>query len=285
MFDEITERNPFVWTSMIHGYVEILSIRKPFLSSGICVSEIIISSILKAFGRLKWSRDGEAVFGFIWKCGFGFDLIVLNSVIDCFMRCGEVDCARRVCDEIMDEKNVVSWTSVICGYVRKGGMVEARSLLEAMPSKDMAAWNVMISGYTDVGDVRTAKFLFQAMPICDTGTWNLMISGYCKVGELEKSKDYFEQMPRWNVVLWTMMMDGNVKSGKVHEARCLFNEMSEKNLITWSTVISGYAKNGKPSAALESFKNFRKQSLELDETFMLRVISACSQLPIVDLSQ
>ncbi|KAM3375738.1 hypothetical protein P3S68_014452 [Capsicum galapagoense] len=100
MFDEITERNPFVWTSMIHGYVEILSIRKPFLSSGICVSEIIISSILKAFGRLKWSRDGEAVFGFIWKCGFGFDLIVLNSVIDCFMRCGEVDCARRVCDEM-----------------------------------------------------------------------------------------------------------------------------------------------------------------------------------------
>ncbi|KAM3308869.1 pentatricopeptide repeat-containing protein [Capsicum chacoense] len=161
----------------------------------------------------------------------------------------------------MDEKNVVSRTSVICGYVRKGNMVEARNIFKAMPTKDMAAWNVMISGYTDVGDVHIVSFLFQAMPHRDSGIWNLMISGYCKEGELEKSKDYFEQMPRRNVVSWTMMIDGYVKSGKLHEAKCLFDEMPEENLITWSTMISGYAKNGKPSAALELFKNFKKQRI------------------------
>ncbi|PHT35228.1 hypothetical protein CQW23_27028 [Capsicum baccatum] len=258
VFDEITERNPFLWTSMIHGYVENSQHTEAFYlfrdmrSLDVTPLNFTISSILKVFGRLKWSRDGEGMFGFIWKCGFGFDLIVMNSVIDCFMRCGEVDCARQVFEEMeekdvvswnsmisgyvnngrleialelfdgMDEKNVVSWTSVICGYVKKGDMVEARNIFETMPTKDMAAWNVMISGYIDVGDVHTASFLFRAMPHCDTGTWNLMISG-------------------------------------------------------------GYAKNGKPSAALELFKNFRKQSsLELDETFILSVISACSQLGIVD---
>ncbi|KAM3201768.1 pentatricopeptide repeat-containing protein [Capsicum annuum] len=318
VFDEITERNPFLWTSMIHGYVENSQHTEAFYlfrdmrSLDVTPLNFSISSILKVFGRLKWSRDGEGMFGFIWKCGFGFDLIVMNSVIDCFMRCGEVDCARQVFDEMeekdvvswnsmisgyvnngrleialelfdgMDEKNVVSWTSVICGYVRKGDMVEARNIFDAMPTKDMAAWNVMISGYIDVGDVHTASFLFRAMPHRDTGTWNLMISGYCKAGQLEKAKDYFEQMPRRNVVSWTMMIDGYVKSGKLHEAKCLFDEMPEKNLVTWSTMISGYAKNGKPSAALELFKNFRKQSLELDETFILSVISACSQLGIVD---
>ncbi|KAM3201764.1 hypothetical protein P3L10_029388 [Capsicum annuum] len=303
---------------MIHGYVENSQHTEAFYlfrdmrSLDVTPLNFSISSILKVFGRLKWSRDGEGMFGFIWKCGFGFDLIVMNSVIDCFMRCGEVDCARQVFDEMeekdvvswnsmisgyvnngrleialelfdgMDEKNVVSWTSVICGYVRKGDMVEARNIFDAMPTKDMAAWNVMISGYIDVGDVHTASFLFRAMPHRDTGTWNLMISGYCKAGQLEKAKDYFEQMPRRNVVSWTMMIDGYVKSGKLHEAKCLFDEMPEKNLVTWSTMISGYAKNGKPSAALELFKNFRKQSLELDETFILSVISACSQLGIVD---
>lgn len=318
VFDEITEPNPFLWTSMIHGYVENSQHTDAFsLFRDMCIRDVTplnftISSILKALGRLKWLRDGEGMFGFIWKCGFGFDLVVQNSVIDCFMRCGEVDCARRVFDgmeekdvvswnsmvsgyvtngrleiarelfDSMDEKNVVSWTSVICGYVRKGDMVEARNLFDAMPTKDMAVSNVMISGYTDVGDVHTASSLFQAMPIRDTGTWNLMISGYCKVGELERARDCFEQMPCRNVMSWTMMIDGYAKSGKLHEARCIFDEMPEKELITWSTMISGYAKNGKPSAALELFKNFKKQNLELDETFILSVISACSQLGIVD---
>ncbi|KAK6786868.1 hypothetical protein RDI58_015393 [Solanum bulbocastanum] len=318
VFDEIPERNPFLWTSMIHGYVENSQQTEAFSLFGdmrigdVTPLNFTISSILKALGRLKWSRDGEGMLGLIWKCGFGFDLLVQNSVIDCFMRCGEVDCARRVFDgmeekdvvswnsmvsgyvtndrleiarelfDSMDEKNVVSWTSVICGYVRKGNMEEARNLFNTMPTKDMAAWNVMISGYTDVGDMQTANSLFQAMPVRDTGTWNLMLSGYCKVAELERARDYFERMPCRNVVSWTMMIDGYVKSGKLHEARCLFDEMPEKNLITWSAMISGYAKNGKPSAALELFKNFKKQNLELDETFILSIISACSQLGIVD---
>lgn len=318
VFDEITERNPFLWTSMIHGYiensqhVEAFSLFHDMRIRDVTPLNFTISAILKGLGRLKWSRDGEGMFGLIWKCGFGFDLLVQNSVIDCSMRCGEVDYARQVFDgmeekdvvswnsmlsgyvtngrleiarelfDSMDEKNVVSWTSVLCGYARKGDMVEARNLFDAMPTKDMAAWNVMISGYTDVRDVHTANSLFRAMPIRDTGTWNLMISGYCKAGELERARDYFEQMPRRNVVSWTMMIDGYVKSGKLHEARCLFDEMPEKELITWSIMIGGYAKNGKPSAALELFKNFRKHSLELDESFILSIISACSQLGIVD---
>ncbi|KAK4355843.1 hypothetical protein RND71_024814 [Anisodus tanguticus] len=306
---------------MIHGYVEnsqqneAFSLFRDMRIRDITPLNFTVSSILKALGRLKWLRDCEGIFGVIWKCGFSFDLLVQNSVIDCFMRCGEVDCARRVfvgmeekdvvswnsmvsgyvingrlemareLFDSMDEKNVVSWTSLICGYVRKGDMVEARNLFEAMPSKDMAAWNVIISGYIDVGDVHNASFLFQVMPIRETGTWNLMITGYCKAGELERARDYFEQMPCRNVVSWTMMIDGYVKSGNLHEARSLFDQMPEKNLITWSTMIGGYAKNGKPSAALELFKIFRKQSLELDETFILSVISACSQLGIVDAAE
>ncbi|XP_060215687.1 pentatricopeptide repeat-containing protein At4g02750-like [Lycium barbarum] len=321
VFDEITERNPFLWTSMIHGYVEnsqqndAFSLFRDMRIQDVMPLNFTISSILKALGRLKWLRDCEGLFGVIWKCGFGFDLLVQNSLIDCFMRCGEVDFARRVFDgmeekdvvswnsmvsgyvsngrleiarelfDSMDEKNVVSWTSLICGYVKKGDMVEARNLFEAMPSKDMAAWNVMILGYMDVGDVDMASFLFQEMPIRETRTWNLMISGYCKVGELERARECIERMPCRNVVSWTMMIDGYVKSGDLHEARCLFDEMPEKNLITWSTMIGGYAKNGKPSAALELFKSFRKQSLELDEAFILSIISACSQLGIADAAE
>ncbi|XP_009781131.1 pentatricopeptide repeat-containing protein At2g20540-like [Nicotiana tabacum] len=321
LFDEITEPNPFLWTSMIHGYVEnsqhieAFSVFRDMRDRDVVPLNFTISSILKALGRLKWLRDGEGMFGLIWKCGFGFDLLVQNAMIDCFMRCGEVDCARRLFDgmeekdiiswnsmvsgyvsnggveiardlfDSMVEKNVVSWTSLICGYVRKGDMVEARNLFEDMPSKDLVAWNVMISGYMDIGDVHAASFLFQAMPFRETGTWNLMISGYCKVGELERARDYFEQMPRRNVASWTMMIDGYVKSGNLHEARRLFDEMPEKNVITWSTMIGGYTKHGKPSAALELFKSFKKQSLEMDGTFILSIISACSQLGIVDAAE
>ena len=49
------------------------------------------------------------------KSGFSFDLIVQNAVLDLFMRCRETDFARWAFDE-MDEKDVISWNTMVSGW-------------------------------------------------------------------------------------------------------------------------------------------------------------------------
>ncbi|KAH7573880.1 hypothetical protein JRO89_XS03G0219900 [Xanthoceras sorbifolium] len=181
--------------------------------------------------------------------------VVRNAVLDFFMRCGEMDFARRAFDE-MDEKDVVSWNTMVSGYVNN-----------------------------DAGDLVGARYVFEAMPIRGVETWNLMISGFCKAGEMEVAEEFFNRMPDRNVVSWSTMIDGYLKSGNVDHARCLFDQMPKKNLVTWSIMIGGYAKNGQPRNALELYKWFKEQEIKPDETFILGIISACSQLGILDTAE
>lgn len=320
LFDKIHQPNSFLYTSMIHGYVENLQNREAFFLLykmrflDVPLLNFTILSVLRALGREKRLRDGEGIYGFVIKYGLGFDLLVRNGMIDFFVKCCEVCYGRRVFDgmeerdvvswntmisgyvgvgrvedarELFDgmlQRNVVSWTILISGYVKMGDMVEARRLFEVMPVKDLAVWNLMVSGYVDVGELDAAHLLFETTPVRDVGMWNLMISGFCKVGDMEKSKEYFEKMPHKNVSSWTIMVDGYAKSGNMNEARHLFDQMPEKNLVSWSAIIGGYAKNGQPHAALKLFECFKETGIKPDETFILGIISACSQLGIVDVA-
>ncbi|GLT99485.1 hypothetical protein SLE2022_169220 [Rubroshorea leprosula] len=321
VFDQIPEPNAFLWTSLIHGYVENIQYPEAFSAFRWMRTESVtplnytIASVLKGLARLARVKDGKAAYGFVLKCGFGFDLTVQNAIIDLFMRVGEVDSAEWVFNEMVDkdfvswnsmilgygnngkvgvaramfdempDRNVISWTSMIQGYVKAGDMEESRILFERMPSKDPASWNVMVSAYIDAGDIDSAKYVFEAMPVRNIGTWNLMLSGFCKAGEIEDAKELFNKMSDRNIASWTIMMDGHVKVGDVDSARFLFDHMPERNLVPWSVMIGGYARNGQPHNALELYKNFKEQGIRPDETFILGIISACSQLGILDAAE
>ncbi|KAL4308187.1 hypothetical protein GQ457_01G022230 [Hibiscus cannabinus] len=318
LFDQIPQPNAFLWTALIHGYVEnrsypeALSLFLRMWEHSVLPLNFTLASVLKSLTRLERLKDGEAVYGLGLKCGFCFDLIVQNAVIDLFMRCREIDLARRVFDEMdekdlvswnsmisgygnngrvnlarklfdeMLERNVISWTSLIQGYFKAGDVKEAKMLFDRMTTKDLASWNVMVSGYMDVGDVDSARSVFEAMPARDARAWNSMISGFCKVRKMDAAKEFFDKMPCKTVASWSMMIDGYVKAGDVSSGRCLFDQMPEKNLVSWSTMIGGYARNGQPCDALELYKQFKKQGIKPDETFVLGIISACSQLGILD---
>ncbi|KAJ0035016.1 hypothetical protein Pint_24690 [Pistacia integerrima] len=230
LFDIIPHPNPFLWTSLIHGFVENFRYTEAFYtfmrmhSESVAPLNFTIASVLKGLAREKRVKEGEEIYGFMVKSGWDCDLIVQNAVLDLFIRCGKVDFARRLFDE-MEEKDVVSW-------------------------------NTMVSGY-----------------------------GFCKAGEIELAKDYFNRMPERNAASWTIMVDGYIKSGNIDHARCIFDQMPEKNLVSWSTMISGYAKNGQPRNALELYNCLKGQGIKPDETFILGIISACSQLGVIDTAE
>ncbi|XP_068651381.1 putative pentatricopeptide repeat-containing protein At5g37570 [Aristolochia californica] len=322
LFDSIQQpNNSFLWTSIIHGHVqnhlygEASQFFRLMRTERVPVLNFTLSSVIKALSRQSRLPEGECIRGLSLKSGFDSDLMVQNSLLDIYWRCGEVDTARLLFDEMslkdviswncmisgysnnrrlseavdlfdkMPDRNVVSWTAMICGYVKVGNMAKANDLFLRMPSPDSASYNVMISGYMDIGDVANAMSIFEQMSKKDTGTWNLMISGLCKSGDMKCAWDIFNRMPQKNVVSWSAIVDGYIRVGNLEYAWCLFEEMPEKNLISWSSMIAGYAKFGQPNRSLELFNMFKKTGIKPDSTFLSLIFSTYAQLGVLDTAE
>lgn len=210
-------------------------------------------SVIKACSSLCNLRDGKSIHGSVVRYGFERCVFVATSLVDMYGKCGQVDDARKVFDE-MTTRNVVSWTAMVVGYVTVGDIVEAKRLFDAMPERNVASWNVMIQGLLNVGDLISAR-------------------------------DLFDSMPQKNVVSFTTMIDGYAKGGDMVSARFLFDQSSDKDLVAWSALLSGYVQNGLPNAALKIFLEMESMNVKPDEFILVSLMSACSQLGCLQLAQ
>ncbi|TKY55493.1 Pentatricopeptide repeat-containing protein mitochondrial [Spatholobus suberectus] len=64
-------------------------------------------------------------------------------------------------------------------------MGEARRLFSAMPEKNCVSWSAMVSGYVACGDLDSAVECFYAAPVRSVITWTAMITGQNNAIELK----------------------------------------------------------------------------------------------------
>ncbi|KAF9604468.1 hypothetical protein IFM89_006750 [Coptis chinensis] len=180
--------------------------------------------------------------------------------------------------------DIVSWNSLIDGYVKLGVLDMARRLFDKMPERNEVSWTVIISGYAKKGDLDVAKSLFERMPVCrNTVTWNSMISGFAKGGFVSLARKMFDEMPERNIVSWNSMVSAYAQSGEVEEARKLFEEMPEKDVFSWSCMISGYARRNRSEDAMKLFQNMVDESrVRPNEVTLVSVLSVCGHFTALD---
>ncbi|KAI4388400.1 hypothetical protein MLD38_000730 [Melastoma candidum] len=68
--------------------------------AGVEPNEVTVASVLPAIANLGALEIGERIANYSREKGFMHNLYVSNAVLEMYARCGEVDTARRVFDEI-----------------------------------------------------------------------------------------------------------------------------------------------------------------------------------------
>ncbi|KAJ4826301.1 Pentatricopeptide repeat-containing protein [Turnera subulata] len=117
--------------------------------------------LLKACNGESWLPLVRMIHNHAEKCGFLGDLFVPNALIDSYCKCGAlgVGYAARLFAS-MEDRDVVSWNSMIGGLVKGGELTRARQLFDEMPRRDVVSWNTMLDGYAKAGDMDEAfKFV------------------------------------------------------------------------------------------------------------------------------
>ncbi|KAL5723031.1 hypothetical protein ACHQM5_006477 [Ranunculus cassubicifolius] len=219
-----------------------------------CLNEndnIVFSIVLKACVELKDVDEGKKVHGVIVKVGSP-DSFVITGLVDMYAKCGEIEWSRVLFDE-SPERNVVSWTSMIVGYVQND-----------LPEEGLVLFNQMREGFVEpnqftLGSLLTACTKLDAL---HQGRWihGFMIKTVINVNSYAASA----------------LLDMYVKRGTVTDARAVFDELESFDLVPWTTMIVGYTHRNLPNEALKLFTDKRWAHVLPNSVTVANVLSACA---------
>ncbi|PPR82145.1 hypothetical protein GOBAR_AA38570 [Gossypium barbadense] len=212
--------------------------------NGVLADNFTYPCLLKACDSLELVK---MIHTLIEKNGFLSDIFVPNALIDSYSKFGEL------------------------------GIKAALKMFTIMEDRDIVTWNSMIAGLLKVRQLREARKLFDEMPERDIVSWNTILDGFVKAGEMEEAFDLFQKMPQRNVVSWSTMVMGYSKAGDMDMARVLFDKMPLKTLVPWTIIISGYAEKGLAKEAASLYDQMERDGLRLDDGSIISILAACAE--------
>ena len=230
-------------------------------SEGFLPNNFTFPFVLKACARLLDLQLGVKIHTLVVKGGFDCDVFVKTSLVCLYAKCGYLEDAHKVFDDIPD-KNVVSWTAIISGYIGVGKFREAidmfRRLLEMNLAPDSFTIVRVLSACTQLGDLNSGEWIHKC----------IMEMGMVR-----------------NVFVGTSLVDMYAKCGNMEKARSVFDGMPEKDIVSWGAMIQGYALNGLPKEAIDLFLQMQRENVKPDCYTVVGVLSACARLGALELGE
>lgn len=195
-----------------------------------------------------------------------------------YASCGDVKLAR-VLFEGMLTRDMVSWNSMIDGYVKVGDLSGAHKLFDVMPERNLVTWNVMISGFLKGRNPGYALKLFRKMGRLglrgNARTMVCVVTACGRSGRLKEGRSVHGSMirvfMRSSLILDTALIDMYCKCRRVEVASRVFERMANRNLVSWNAMILGHCIRGSPEDGLSLFDAMvgmekGKNEVEVDES-------------------
>lgn len=215
------------------------------------------------------------------KSGTGCVTSVVNALISVYVKCASsplvsspslMGAARRLFNE-MPQRDDLTWTTIIAGYVRNHDLDAGREFLDAMTENSGVACNAMISGYVHHGRFDEALDLFRKMHLLDTHldefTFTSIICACANAGLLGHGKQVHayilktESSPtqHFSLSVNNSLITLYMKFGKFDEAREVFNAMPVRDIVSWNAVLSGYVNERRLEEARSLFSEMPERNL------------------------
>ncbi|KAM0913396.1 hypothetical protein ACQ4PT_012178 [Festuca glaucescens] len=283
-------RNVVSWTGLISGYsragraAEAVDCFNRMLSDGVAPDEVTVIGVLSACAQLKDLDFGRSLHMLAGekRMLMGDKLVV--ALIDMYAKCGDIGRAQEIFDTSGRGRGPQPWNAMIDGYCKLGQVDVARSLFDQMEDRDAITFNSLITGYIHCGQLREAIILLGQMRRHglpgDNFTMVSLLTASASLGALPQGRALHacieQSLVEADVYLGTALLDMYMKCGRVEEASAVFQRMSMRDEHTWGAMIGGLAFNGMGKAALEHFFWMKCDGFHPNSVTYIAVLTACS---------
>ncbi|KAL8166703.1 hypothetical protein V2J09_008202 [Rumex salicifolius] len=263
VFDRMPNRDLVCWNAMIAGFAQngrarmALELIARMQVEGQRPDSVTIVTVLPSASSTGSLKVGKSIHGYTVRSGFSSFVNISTALVDFYCKCGAVETARLIF-EGMDEKNVVTWNSMIDGYAGSGHSEEALQLFQRMLDEGFEPTNVSVMGALgacgDLGDLEKGRFVHEMLDRVglgsDVSVTNSLISMYSKCRAVDV-------------------------------AVRIFDSLESKTLVSWNAMILGFAQNGRVNEALHYFRELRQSNTRPDTFTLVSVIPALAELSVL----
>ncbi|KAL6839245.1 hypothetical protein ACP4OV_030917 [Aristida adscensionis] len=243
VFDALPAKNPVTWTAVITGYSQI--------GQGTVALELF----------QNMGVEGVQPDRFVLASAVKMDVSVINALIDMYCKCSRPSLARKLFD-CMENYNLVSWTTMISGYMQNTFDVEAMALFRQM---SQAGWQLDVFACTSVlNSCGSLEEIWQGR----------QIHAHAIKANLE-SDEYVKNA----------LIDMYAKCDHLTEARAAFDALAEDDAISYNAMIEGYAKQGGLTEAVDIFGKMRYCSLRPSLLTFVSLLEVSASQSAIELSK
>ncbi|KAE8674213.1 mediator of RNA polymerase II transcription subunit 16-like [Hibiscus syriacus] len=259
VFENMPEKDLVVWNIMVSAYSqhgkpkESVKNMRCMVNFGIKADMFTAIPSISSIRQLKSIEWGKQMHAYVMRNGLDYQVSVQNSFIDMYCECDCLTYARKVFENVA-QKTVVSWSSMIKGYVNHDRNHDALSLFSKMKTDGVKADFITV---------------INILPAC------------VNIGALEQVKSLHGYSLKLGLNFLSSvnsaLLIGYAKCGCIVLARKLFDEeeIDVKDIITWNSMISANAKHGDWSQCFELYNRMKRLNLKPDQVTFLALLTAC----------
>ncbi|CAA0835540.1 Putative pentatricopeptide repeat-containing protein [Striga hermonthica] len=269
LFYDMPERDVVSWTSMIIGYSrasqynDAITLFQEMMMHRVEPDRVAIASVLSACAHLGRLDVGRAIHDYIINKKVKLDIYVENALIDMYCKCGSVEKALDVFDN-MKEKDSISWTSVISGLAVNGDSNRALGLYSQMRRDGTRPIHGTFVGIllacAHSGLVDRGSEYFESMQrdfglVPEMRHYGCMVDLLCRAANLSKAYEFIESMPVepdvvvWRILLSACMVHGDLGLARIASEKLL--ELDPNNGGNYVLSCNSYAGAGKWEDAIK----------------------------------
>ncbi|KAK1270980.1 Pentatricopeptide repeat-containing protein [Acorus gramineus] len=295
LFDEISDRDTFTYTIMITAHARLgppalglrLLSRMLREEGGLRPNRFTLSAALKCCAALQDGERARQIHAWVLRNGVG-DVVLGNSIMDSYAKCGWFGRARRVFDSMAgDARDAASWNIMMRACARGRDAAGAVGLFERSPVRDVVSWNTIISGRMRDGFDGDALGLLYRMAETGTGfngfTFSMALTLVGGLGLVELGTQVHARMLRCvfecDLCLVNSLIDMYCKCGRLREAFVVFERArgSCSSLVLSSTMVAGLTQNGRFDEAFSLFSDMlRGGEVKPNQHMLTSVVSGCA---------
>ncbi|KAF8655111.1 hypothetical protein HU200_061244 [Digitaria exilis] len=250
------------WNTMVAGFAlsddaeEASRLFREMICSDVEPNYVTVVTYLALCARVANLQHGRELHTHIVKHGFKGYRLLWNSLIDMYSKSGRLPVAQNVFDT-MDDRDMISYTSMIAGYGMQGkGAVALRIFNQMVDSGIVPDAIIMVtvlsacshSGLVDEGEELFDKMVntFGIKPQMEH--YSCMVDLYARAGLLEKAEELLSKTPfpptstMWAALVGACHERGNIIIGERSARRLL--EMKTENAGHYVLVANMYAAAG-----------------------------------------